>query len=104
MVAAKCAGFVGRKQSCHPDQPRGSSPSTTEGFYIIMASQVYYCRRQVHRVAKAKGAFTSDTASLKLICLAHRNIKRNGHALAKRAVTTQKLAVWFPGRMVLDLQ
>lgn len=68
--------------------------NTIEGFH-----------RQVRKVTKTKGAFTSDMALLKLIYLAHRNIKKKWTMpLANWAVTAQKLAVWFPGRMVLDLQ
>lgn len=67
--------------------------NTIEGFH-----------RQVSKVTKTKGAFTSDMALLKLIYLAHRNIKKKWTMpLANWAVTAQKLAVWFPGRMVLDL-
>lgn len=68
--------------------------NTIEGFH-----------RQVRKVTKTKGAFTSDMALLKLIYLAHRNIKKKWTMpLANWAVTAQKLAIWFPGRMVLDLQ
>ncbi|MGB3063368.1 IS256 family transposase [Sphingobacterium thalpophilum] len=68
--------------------------NTIEGFH-----------RQVRKVTKTKGAFTSDMALLKLIYLAHRNIKKKWTMpLANWAVTAQKLAIWFPGRMVLDLR
>lgn len=73
--------------------------NTIEGFH-----------RQVRKVtaavaAKTKGAFTSDMALLKLVYLAHGNIKKKWTMpLANWAVTAQKLVIWFPGRMVLDLQ
>lgn len=68
--------------------------NTIEGFH-----------RQVRKVTKTKGAFTSDMALLKLIYLAHGNIKKKWTMpLAKWAITAQKLAIWFPGRMILDLQ
>lgn len=67
--------------------------NTIEGFH-----------RQVRKVTKTKGGFTSDMALLKLIYLAHNNIKQKWTMpLSNRATTAQKLAIWFPGRMILDL-
>lgn len=60
--------------------------------------------RQVRKVTKTKGGFTSDMALLKLIYLAQNNIsKKWTMPLANWAQTAQKLAIWFPGRMKLDL-
>ena len=68
--------------------------NTIEGFH-----------RQVHKVTKTKDAFTSDMALMKLIYLAHKNIKKKWTMpLANWGTTAQKLAIWFPGRIVLDLQ
>ena len=68
--------------------------NTIEGFH-----------RQVRKVTKTKGAFTSDIALLKLIYLAHNNIKKKWTMpLANWGTTAQKLAIRFPARMVLDLQ
>jgi len=68
--------------------------NTIEGFH-----------RQVRKVTKTKGAFTSDMALLKLIYLAQNNIKKKWTMpLANWGMTAQKLAIWFPDRMVLDLQ
>lgn len=51
-----------------------------------------------------KGAFTSDKALLKLIYLAHNNIRQKWTMpLTNWAITAQKLAIWFPDRMRLDL-
>ncbi len=67
--------------------------NTIEGFH-----------RQVRKVTKTKGAFTSDMALLKLIYLAHNNISQKWTMpLSNWGVTAQKLAIWFPDRMVLDL-
>ena len=56
------------------------------------------------KVTKTKGGFTSDMALLKLIYLAHNNIKQKWTMpLSNWATTAQKLAIWFPGRMILDL-
>lgn len=67
--------------------------NTIEGFH-----------RQVRKVTKTKGAFTSDMALLKLIYLAHNNIcQKWTMPLNNWGVTAQKLAIWFPDRMVLDL-
>lgn len=67
--------------------------NTIEGFH-----------RQIRKVTKTKGTFTSDMALLKLMYLAHNNIKRKWTMpLANWGQTAQKLAIWFPGRMKLDL-
>ena len=67
--------------------------NTIEGFH-----------RQVRKVTKTKGAFTSDMALLKLIYLAHNNISQKWTMpLSNWAITAQKLAIWFPDRMILDL-
>ena len=67
--------------------------NTIEGFH-----------RQVRKVTKTKGAFTSDMALLKLIYLAHLNISQKWTMpLSNWGVTAQKLAIWFPDRMILDL-
>ncbi|SMC76228.1 IS256 family transposase [Pedobacter nyackensis] len=67
--------------------------NTIEGFH-----------RQVRKVTKTKGAFTSDMALLKLIYLAHNNISQKWTMpLSNWGITAQKLAIWFPDRMVLDL-
>lgn len=67
--------------------------NTIEGFH-----------RQIRKVTKTKGAFTSDMALLKLMYLAHNNIKRKWTMpIANWGQTAQKLAIWFPGRMKLDL-
>ena len=67
--------------------------NTIEGFH-----------RQVRKVTKTKGAFTSDMALLKLIYLAHNNISQKWTLpLSNWGVIAQKVAIWFPDRMVLDL-
>lgn len=67
--------------------------NTIEGFH-----------RQVRKVTKTKGAFTSDMALLKLIYLAQKNISQKWTMpLSNWATTAQKLAIWFPDRMILDL-
>jgi len=67
--------------------------NTIEGFH-----------RQVRKVTKTKGAFTSDMALLKLIYLAHNNISQKWTMpLSNWGITAQKLAIWFPDRMILDL-
>lgn len=67
--------------------------NTIEGFH-----------RQVRKVTKTKGAFTSDMALIKLIYLAQKNISQKWTMpLSNWATTAQKLAIWFPDRMILDL-
>lgn len=68
--------------------------NTIEGFH-----------RQARKVTKAKGGFTPDMALLKLIYLAHNNISQKWTMpLSNWALTAQKLAIWFPDRMILDLK
>ena len=70
--------------------------------YTTNAIEGYH--RQIRKVTKTKGAFTSDMALLKLMYLAHNNIKRKWTMpLANWGQTAQKLALWFPERMKLDL-
>ena len=67
--------------------------NTIEGFH-----------RQVRKATKTKGGFTSDMALLKPIYLAHNNIKQKWTMpLSNWAVTAQKPAIWFPERMILDV-
>lgn len=67
--------------------------NTIEGFH-----------RQIRKVTKTKGAFPSDMALLKLMYLAHNNIQQKWTMpLANWGQTAQKLAIWFPERMKLDL-
>lgn len=68
--------------------------NTIEGFH-----------RQIRKVTKTKGAFTSDMALLKLMYLAQKNISKKWYRPIKNwKQIAQRLAIWFPGRMVLDLQ
>lgn len=70
--------------------------------YTTNAIEGYH--RQIRKVTKTKGAFTSDMALLKLMYLAHNNIKQKWTMpLLNWGQTAQKLAIWFPGRMKLDL-
>ncbi len=72
---------------------------------IYTTNTIERFHRQVRKVTKTKGAFTSDIALLKLIYLAHKNIKKKWTMLlANWGTTAQKLAIWFPGRVVLDSQ
>jgi putative transposase len=58
--------------------------------------------RQVRKVTKTKGAFTSDMALLKLIYLAYTNIRKKWTApLANWRLTVAQLAIWFEGRFTL---
>ena len=70
--------------------------------YTTNAIEGYH--RQIRKVTKTKGAFTSDMALLKLMYLAHNNIKQKWTMpLLNWGQTAQKLAIWFPERMKLDL-
>ncbi len=68
--------------------------NTIEGFH-----------RQVRKITKTKGAFTSDMALLKLIYLAQHNVSQKWTMpLNNWGQTAQQLAIWFNGRMQLDLK
>jgi transposase-like protein len=68
--------------------------NTVEGFH-----------RQIRKVTKTKGAFTSDMALLKLIYLAQHNVSQKWTMpLANWGQTAQQLAIWFSDRMKLDLK
>jgi putative transposase len=67
--------------------------NTIEGFH-----------RQVRKVTKTKGSFTSDMALLKLIYLAYRNIRKKWTApLPNWAMTVSQLSIWFEGRLNLGI-
>ncbi len=68
--------------------------NTVEGFH-----------RQVRKVTKTKGAFTSDMALMKLIYLATRNIEKKwASPLQNWGATAQQLFIKFEGRMPIDLK
>lgn len=67
--------------------------NTVEGFH-----------RQVRKVTKTKGAFTSDMALMKLIYLVVGEIsKKWTQPVQNWALTAQQLAIKFEGRMKLDI-
>jgi len=60
--------------------------------------------RQVRKVTKSKGAFTSDMALLKLIYLASRNIEKKWtQPLQNWSITISQLAIIFGDRVKLDI-
>jgi transposase-like protein len=67
--------------------------NTIEGFH-----------RQIRKVTKTKSAFTSDMALLKLIYLAHRNIKKKWtQPLQNWSLTVSQLSIIFGERLKLDI-
>ncbi|MBD3631291.1 IS256 family transposase [Cyclobacterium sp.] len=67
--------------------------NTVEGFH-----------RQVRKVTKSKGAFTSDMALMKLVYLVTRRIEKKWTSpLQNWGLTVQQLAIRFEGRLELDL-
>ena len=70
--------------------------------YTTNAVEGYH--RQLRKVTKTKGAFTSDMALLKLIYLATKNIEKKWTSpLQNWALTVQQLAIRFGDRLPLDL-
>lgn len=70
--------------------------------YTTNAVEGYH--RQIRKVTKTKGAFTSDMALLKLIYLATKNIEKKWTApLQNWALTVGQLAIKFGDRLPLDL-
>lgn len=70
--------------------------------YTTNAVEGYH--RQIRKVTKTKGAFTSDMALLKLVYLATKNIEKKWTTpLHNWALTVQQLAIRFGERLPLDL-
>jgi len=60
--------------------------------------------RQIRKVTKTKGAFTSENALLKLIYLATQRIQEKWtNPLHNWSITIQQLAIHFEGRIKLDM-
>lgn len=71
---------------------------------IYTTNAVEGFHRQVRKVTKTKGAFTSDMALLKLVYLATKNIEKKWTApLHNWSLTVQQLYIKFGDRMPLDL-
>jgi transposase-like protein len=67
--------------------------NTVEGFH-----------RQIRRVTKTKGAFTSEMALMKLVYLVTRRIEKKWTSpLQNWGLTVQQLAIKFEGRLDLDV-
>ena len=70
--------------------------------YTTNAVEGYH--RQIRKVTKTKGAFTSDMALLKLVYLATKNIEKKWTSpLRNWSLTVQQLAIKFGDRLPLDL-
>lgn len=71
--------------------------------YTTNAVEGYH--RQVRKVTKTKGAFTSDMALLKLVYLVTRRIEKKWNSpLQNWGLTVQQLAIKFEGRLRLDVE
>ena len=71
---------------------------------IYTTNAVEGFHRQVRKVTKTKGAFTSDMALLKLVYLATSNIEKKWIApLHNWSLTVQQLYIKFGDRIQLDL-
>jgi putative transposase len=79
------------------------TPSVRKLIYTTNTVEGYH--RQVRKVTKTKGAFTSETALLKLIYLATRNIaKKWTMPFQSWALRVQQLAIHFgEDRLKLDI-
>jgi|TARA_R110000744_G_C19308982_1_gene556507 transposase-like protein len=72
---------------------------------IYTTNAVEGFHRQVRKVTKTKGAFTSEMALLKLVYLARKRIEKKWDSpLHNWALTVQQLAIKFEGRLELDIQ
>lgn len=70
--------------------------------YTTNAVEGYH--RQIRKVTKTKGAFTSDMALLKLVYLATKNIEKKWTSpLQNWSLTVQQLAIRFGDRLPLDI-
>jgi putative transposase len=71
---------------------------------IYTTNMVEGFHRQIRKVTKTKGAFSSETALLKLLYLTIQNImKKWTLPLRNWSLTVSQLAVFFEGRLKLDL-
>ncbi len=71
---------------------------------IYTTNAVEGFHRQVRKVTKTKGAFSSDMALMKLIYLATENIsKKWTQPIQNWALTAQQLCIMFEGRFVINL-
>lgn len=71
---------------------------------IYTTNAVEGFHRQIRKVTKTKGAFPSDTALLKLVYLATKNVERKWTSpLHNWSLTIQQLYIKFEGRIVLDI-
>lgn len=71
---------------------------------IYTTNTIEGLHRQFRKVSKNKGAFPNDEALLKLLYLAHKDISRKWTApLTNWKQIAQRLCIWFPDRMFLDL-
>lgn len=71
---------------------------------IYTTNAVEGFHRQIRKVTKNKGAFTSDTALLKLVYLVTKRIEKKWTSPVQNwGLTVQQLAIRFEGRLKLDL-
>jgi transposase-like protein len=78
------------------------TPQIRKLIYTTNAVEGYH--RQIRKVTKTKGAFTSDIALLKLVYLATKNIEKKWTSpLQNWSLTVQQLAIKFGERMPMDL-
>lgn len=79
------------------------SPSIRQLIYTTNTVEGFH--RQVRKVTKSKGAFTSDMALMKLVYLVTRRIEKKWTSpLQNWGLTVQQLAIRFEGRLELDLK
>ena len=79
------------------------SASIRKLIYTTNGVEVY--PRQIRKVTKTKGAFTSDMALQKLVYLATKNIeKKRTSPLLNWSLTIQQLVINFGERLPLDLK
>jgi transposase-like protein len=72
---------------------------------IYTTNAVEGFHRQVRKVTKTKGAFTSDMALLKLVYLTTRNIQKKWTSpIHNWGLTVQQLSIKFEDRLKLDIQ
>jgi transposase-like protein len=61
--------------------------------------------RQIRKVTKTKGAFSSEMALLKLLYLTVQNVTiKWSQPIMNWSVTVSQLAVFFEGRLILALE
>jgi len=66
---------------------------------IYITNSIEGMNRQIRKITKTKGAFTSDQSLLKLVYLAYRDFLKSGHADMELGLTMSQFHIKFGDRL-----